>query len=307
VDSLSKPVKPLKVGVVLSGGGAKGLAHIGVLKVLEEEGVQIDFIGGTSMGAMIGGLYAMGYTATELDSIFRVTDFDLIVQDNLPRKVKSFYEKENDEKYSLTLPFHKMKIGLPVAVSKGQNTFNLFSRLMYDARHVDDFSQLPIPFLCMATNAETGEMVLLNKGNLVQAVVASGTFPTLFSPTEINGNYLIDGGIVNNFPVEEIQKLGADIIIGVDVQTGLMDREGLTSSAKLIMQIINFQMLSTMEEKMKLTDIYIKPDITDFNVISFSEGPKIVENGIKAAEPFRGQFRAIAEQQEYRPKQSLVQ
>ncbi len=307
VDSLSKPVKPLKVGVVLSGGGAKGLAHIGVLKVLEEEGVQIDFIGGTSMGAMIGGLYAMGYTATELDSIFRVTDFDRIVQDNLPRKVKSFYEKENDEKYSLTLPFQKMKIGLPVAVSKGQNTFNLFSRLMYDARHIDDFSKLPIPFLCMATNAETGEMVLLDKGNLAQAVVASGTFPTLFSPTEINGNYLIDGGIVNNFPVDEIKKLGADIIIGVDVQTGLMDREGLTSAAKLIMQIINFQMLSTMEEKMKLTDIYIKPDITDFNVISFSEGEKIVENGIKAAEPFRGQFRAIAEQQEYKPKQSLVQ
>src|SRR5690606_38602634 len=139
VDSLSKPAKPLKVGVVLSGGGAKGLAHIGVLKVLEEEGVQVDFIGGTSMGAMIGGLYAMGYSATELDSIFKVTDFDQIVQDNLPRKVKSFYEKENDERYSLTLPFQKMRIGLPVAVSKGQNTFNLFNQLMYDARHVNNF------------------------------------------------------------------------------------------------------------------------------------------------------------------------
>lgn len=147
-DSLSVAKKPLKVGVVLSGGGAKGLAHIGVLKVLEEEGVQVDFIGGTSMGAMIGGLYAMGYSASQLDSLFSVTDFEDILQDNLPRKVKSFYEKENDEKYSLTLPFQKMKIGLPVAVSKGQNTYNLFSQLMYDARHVNDFSELPIPFLC---------------------------------------------------------------------------------------------------------------------------------------------------------------
>jgi len=306
-DSLSVAKKPLKVGVVLSGGGAKGLAHIGVLKVLEEEGVQVDFIGGTSMGAMIGGLYAMGYSASQLDSLFSVTDFEDILQDNLPRKVKSFYEKENDEKYSLTLPFQKMKIGLPVAVSKGQNTYNLFSQLMYDARHVNDFSELPIPFLCMATNAETGEPVELNKGNLAQAVVASGTFPTLFSPVEIEGNYLIDGGIVNNFPVEQIKAMGADIIIGVDVQTGLMDRDGLNSAAKLIMQIMNFQMLQTMEDKKQMTDIYIKPDITDFNVVSFSEGSRIVENGIKAAEPFREQFRAIAQQQEKTPRKSLVQ
>src|SRR5690606_15590788 len=117
--------------------------------------------------------------------------------------------------------------GLPVAVSKGQNTYNLFSQLMYDARHVNDFSELPIPFLCMATNAETGEPVELNKGNLAQAVVASGTFPTLFSPVEIEGNYLIDGGIVNNFPVEQIKAMGADIIIGVDVQTGLIDRKSV--------------------------------------------------------------------------------
>src|SRR5690554_1204079 len=118
-DSLSVAKKPLKVGVVLSGGGAKGLAHIGVLKVLEEEGVQIDYIGGTSMGAMIGGLYAAGYSVSQLDSIFRTTDLDKVVQDNLPRRVKSAYDKENDEKYALTLPFQKFKIGVPLALSKG--------------------------------------------------------------------------------------------------------------------------------------------------------------------------------------------
>ncbi len=286
--------KPLKVGLVLSGGGAKGLAHIGVLKVLEEEGVQVDFIGGTSMGAMVGSLYALGYTANQLDSIFRVMDFDNIVQDNLPRRVKSFYEKENDEKYALTLPFQRMKFGIPIAFSKGQNTYNLFSQLLYDARSVKDFNELPIPFLCIATDAETGEEILLNKGNLAQAVVASGAFPSLFSPVMIDGRHLIDGGIVDNYPVEKVKAMGADIIIGVDVQTGLMDREQLNSAAKMIMQVVNFQMLQTMSEKRQKTDIYIKPDISNFNVVSFSDGAKIVQNGIKAAEPFREQFRQIA-------------
>src|SRR5690606_35885168 len=298
IDTLMVKKKTPKVGLVLSGGGAKGLAHIGVLKVLEEEGVQVDYIGGTSMGAMIGGLYAVGYTANQLDSIFRVTDFDKIVQDNLTRKVTSFYEKENDEKYALTLPFQKMKFVIPIAFSKGQNTFNLFNQLIYDFRSVTDFSKLPIPFLCVATDAETGEEILLNKGNLARAIVASGAFPSLFSPVLIDGRYLIDGGIVNNYPIERVKEMGADIIIGIDVQTDLMDREQLTSATKMIMQIINFQMLQTMNNKKQATDIYIRPDITNFNVVSFGDGTKIVQNGIMAAEPFREQFRQIALLQE---------
>ncbi len=305
-DSLDFNGKVPKIGLVLSGGGAKGLAHIGVLKVLEEEGVKIDFIGGTSMGAMIGGLYASGYTAEQLDSIFRVTDFDNIVQDFLPRKVKSSYERENDEKYALTLPFKKFRFGLPLALSKGQNTYNLFSQLMYEVRHIDDFNKLPIPFLCMATDAETGEAVLLNKGSLPKAVVASGTFPSLFSPVIIDGRYLIDGGVVNNYPIDEVKELGADIIIGVDVQTDLMDRKQMSSAAKVVMQIVNFQMLSTMGQKQKDTDIYIKPDITGFNVVSFNDGQQIVQNGITAAEPYRELFRQIATLQQSPKKETKL-
>jgi len=306
LDSLFFDKKAPKIGLVLSGGGAKGLAHIGVLKVLEEEGVKIDYIGGTSMGAMIGGLYASGYTAEQLDSIFRVTNFDSVVQDFLPRKVKSSYERENDEKYALTLPFQKFKFGIPLALSRGQNTYNLFSKLMYDVRHIDDFNKLPIPFLCMATDAETGEAVLLNKGSLPKAVVASGTFPSLFSPVIIDGRYLIDGGVVNNYPIKEVRELGADIIIGVDVQTDLMDREQMSSAAKVVMQIVNFQMLSSMGQKQKDTDIYIKPDITGFNVVSFNDGQQIVQNGVNAAEPYRELFRKIADLQQSPKKETVL-
>src|SRR5690606_5335133 len=167
----------------------------------------------------------------------------------------------------------------------------------YHVRHIDDFNDLPIPFLCIATNIETGKQVLLNKGNLAQAIVASGSLPTLFAPSKIDGVYLTDGGIVSNYPVEEIKKLGADIIIGVDVQTDLYNHEELSSAAKVVMQIINFQMLQTMSAKVLQTDIYIKPNIKGFNVISFADGDKIVKNGEAAAEDYRQQFREISQLQ----------
>ena len=143
--SQEKTKRP-KIGLVLSGGGAKGFAHIGVLKVLEQAGVKIDYIAGTSMGAVVGGLYASGYSATQIDSIFYNTDFDELLQDYIPRSSKSFYEKHNDQIYAISLPFNKLKIGIPIALSKGMYNYNLLSKLTHKVRHVNDFSKLPIPF-----------------------------------------------------------------------------------------------------------------------------------------------------------------
>ncbi|MEP4947046.1 MAG: patatin-like phospholipase family protein, partial [Flavobacteriaceae bacterium] len=219
-----------KIGLVLSGGGAKGLAHIGALKVIEEAGVKIDYIGGTSMGAIVGALYASGYSAKELDSIFSVTDFSKLIQDNVPRGAKTFYEKEDSERYALGLPFTNFNVTFPQAISGGQNIYNELVRLLFHVKDIQDFKKLPIPFLCIATNVETGEEVLLDSGYLPEAIMASGTFPSLFEPTEIEGEILIDGGVVNNYPIAEIQELGADVIIGVDVQHGLATRESLSSA-----------------------------------------------------------------------------
>lgn len=277
-----KNSKP-KIGLVLSGGGAKGFAHIGVLKVLEQAGVKIDYIGGTSMGAVVGGLYASGYNAHQIDSIFKVTDFDALLSDYIPRSSKTFFEKRNDEMYAFTLPFKKMRIGIPTALSKGLYNYNLLNKLTYSVRHTRDFNKLPIPFLCIATDIETGEEVLLNKGYLAQAMLASGAFPTLFSPVEIDGRLLVDGGVTNNFPVDEIKKLGADIIIGVDVQDDLKDRKSLRDATRILVQISNLQMIEKMKQKLEKTDIYIKPDITDFSVISFDQGQEIIKKGEEAA------------------------
>lgn len=271
--------KRVKVGLVLSGGGAKGFAHIGVLKVLEDAGVKIDFIGGTSMGAVVGGLYASGYNAAQLDSIFRETNFDELLSDYIPRASKNFYEKRNDDLYALSLPFNDFKIGIPKALSKGLYNFNLLSRLTRNVRHIRDFNQLPTPFLCIGSNIETGEQVILDRGNLAQAMIASAAFPSLFSPVEIDGKLLVDGGVTNNYPIDEIKKLGADVIIGVDVQNDLLDRYSLKDATKILVQITNLHSIEKMKANVKKTDIYIKPDIKNYGVVSFDKGREIIVKG----------------------------
>ncbi len=272
-----------KVGLVLSGGGAKGLAHIGTLKVIDSLGIKIDYIAGTSMGAIIGSLYASGYSGNQLDSIFKKVDFDNIINDNLPRDSKAFYERDNDEKYALKLPFNDFKIKLPSALSRGQNTYNLLSKLTLHVNDIKEFDKLPIPFFCIATNMETGKAVMLERGNLVQSVMASGALPSIFQPVSIKGEILTDGGVVNNYPIDELRAKGIDLIIGVDVQDGLAGREKLTSAPEVLLQINNFRTIKAMEEKAPKTDIYIKPDIKEFNVVSFKEGAKIIEKGKEAA------------------------
>jgi NTE family protein len=286
-----------KVGLVLSGGGAKGLAHIGVLKKIEEAGVRIDYIGGTSMGAIVGGLYAAGYSANQLDSIFRAVDFDRLIQDDIPRSAKTFYEKNETERYAITLPFEGFHIRFPSAISKGQNVYNLFSKLTDHVSEIDDFSELPIPFLCVATNIENGKAIVLERGYLPRAISASGALPTLFTPVYIDDMLLVDGGVINNYPIDEIRKKGVDVIIGVDVQDSLRDRTNLQSGLEVLTQINNFHTANDMKVKREKTDIYLKPNIKDFNIVAFNEGEKIIEAGYEEAGSKMTELEALAARQ----------
>lgn len=292
----------IKVGLVLSGGGAKGFAHVAVLKVLEEAGVRVDYIGGTSMGAIVGALYASGYNASQLDSILKTIDYNKILRDELPRKAKPFYEKEIGEKYTLTLPIKDKKIGIPTALSGGQNVLNLLTKLLQHVDHINDFSKLPIPFVCIATNLETGTQVILDKGFLPEAVKASGSFPTLLAPVEIDGLLLSDGGIVNNFPVQEVLNMGADVVIGVDIQSGLDTKGELDSAVKILNQIVGFQMYKTLIYKHDDVDLLIKPNMNNYNVISFDKVTEIMEEGDKAAREKIVQLKEIASSQQQHKK-----
>jgi NTE family protein len=187
--------KQPKIGLVLSGGGAKGFAHIGVLKEIDRAGIQLDYIGGTSMGAIIGGMYAAGYSANQIEKIVHETDFMELLRDKLPRSSSPFFDKEFKEKTVITLPVTKKGLGLPKAVSKGQNVLNLLIELFdsYDGNQA--FSKLSIPFFCVATDVEKGTPVLLEEGFLPLALRASSSFPTLLNPVVLDNKLLVDGGI----------------------------------------------------------------------------------------------------------------
>ncbi|WP_121667362.1 patatin-like phospholipase family protein [Mesonia aquimarina] len=296
-NNTSKTQEDLKVGLVLSGGGAKGLAHIGALKVIKEAGVRIDYISGSSMGAVVGSLYAAGYSPAELDSIFNQTNFSILIQDDLPRGVKSFYEKEQSERYAVTLPFDDFKIGFPSGLSKGQNIYNLLSQLTSHVSDVQKFENLPIPFFCTGTDIETGKEVILSSGSLPQAVSASSAIPSLFSPVPMNGKLITDGGVANNYPVEELRRRGVDYIIGIDVQDSLVNRKELQSAFEILTQVNNFRTINDMRTKRKLTDLYIHPDITKFSILSFDKGEAIINEGEKESRNFLNELKAIANRQ----------
>jgi NTE family protein len=295
LNTYSQETPRKKIGLVLSGGGAKGFAHIGVLKVLEKAGIKIDYITGTSMGAVVGGLYASGYNASQIDSIFKATNFDALISDYIPRTSKNFYEKRNNEMYAIALPFNNFKVGVPIAISKGLYNYNSLNQLFQSVREIKDFNKLPIPFSCYATNIETGKEVLLDKGYLPQAILASSAFPTLFSPVEIDGKMLVDGGISNNYPVERVLEMGAEIVIGVDVQDDLKKRDELKEATRILVQITNLQMIENMKGKSKLTDVYIRPDVTKYGVISFDAGQEIIKLGEKAANDFLPEIMKYAD------------
>jgi len=289
--------KEPKVGLVLSGGGAKGFAHIGALKVIDSLGIKIDYVAGTSMGAIIGSLYASGYSGKQLEDLFNTIDFNELINDEFPRSSKPFYERENAQKYAVSIPFDNFKINLPSGLSRGQNVYNLLYQLMLPVSKIRDFDHLPIPFFCIATNIETGESIVMDEGYLAEAVTASGALPSLFQPVMINDTILLDGGVTNNFPVEELRAKGMDIIIGVDVQDALKDRESLKTAPEILVQINNFRTINAMKSKAPLTDIYIKPDITNFSVISFDEGRDIIANGEAAAKENMPQLLDVKRQQ----------
>src|SRR5690606_30996569 len=184
--------------------------------------------------------------------------------------------------------------------------YNLLTRLTHNVRHTTNFKNLPIPFLCIATDIETGEEILLDQGYLPQAMAASASFPSLFSPVEIDGRWLVDGGITNNYPIDEIKKWGADIIIGVDVQDDLKDRTKLRDATRILVQISNLQMIERMKENREKTDIYIKPDIKNYGVISFDNGTEIIKKGEEAAREVYPQLEALAQSIKYERSNLIV-
>lgn len=267
-----------KIGLSLAGGGAKGFSHIGVLKVLDSLGVKVDYISGTSMGAIVGGLYAAGYTGKDIEKIVMDTDFYSLIRDPKSRKESTFFNKSVD-KYLLTIPLQNGKITLPSSISSGQKNVYLLKELFKNVSNIDDFSKLPIPFMCVATNLESGNMEIFEKGDLVQSIMASSAFPSLMDPVKIGDSIYIDGAMTVNYPSKPLKDKGIDIVIGVDLNQDLSKREDLNNIISILNQIIDFGIKKDTRRQYRFTDINIKPNLTGMTATSYDDKKKILDSG----------------------------
>jgi NTE family protein len=277
-----------KIGLALSGGGARGAAHIGVLKVLEEYRVPIDYIAGTSMGAIIGGLYASGMTADELESAITQIDWADVFTDYIPRKERTFRRKRDDDYYLVKSKpgISGFKLKFPPGVLDAWKIDLLLKRYTLPAVTIRDFEQLTHPYNAIAADLVTGEAVILDYGDLALAMRASMSIPVAFAPREIDGVLLVDGGISQNLPVNAVRRMGADIVIAVDIGSPLQEREQLESVLSVTNQLITIMTRRNTDRQISTltdNDIFIKPDLGDIKTASFERAGEAVPAGVAAA------------------------
>lgn len=283
----AEPARP-KIGLVLGGGGARGSAHVGVLKVLEELRIPVDYIAGNSMGAIVGGLYASGMTPAEIEHELKTIDWDDVFDDAPPRPERSFRRKRDDDLYLVKpkLGFSDGEVKMPLALIHGQKFDLQLSRLTLHVADVRDFGALPIPFRAVAADIETGKEVVLKSGGLARAIRASMAVPGAFDPVEIDGRLLVDGLVANNVPVNVARDMGADILIVVDVGSGLFTRQEIKGFVDVVAQLSNILSERNVEQQLatlKPHDILIKPKLGKLGAGDFDKAGEGIDKGEQAA------------------------
>lgn len=294
-----------RIGLVLGGGGARGAAHVGVLKVLQELRIPIDCIAGTSVGSIIGGLYASGMNPDEIELGIRAIDWDDLFRDDSAREQRTFRRKRDDDLYAFKakIGIHEGKLGIPLAYIRGQKFDLLLNRLTLPVVGIDDFDRLPVPYRAVATDLETGKEVVLAKGNLARAIRASLAIPAAFDPVEMDGRLLVDGGLANNVPVSVARSMCADVLIVVDVGSGLLKRDEIDSALDVTKQLTNF--LFTLNAQSQLDtlgprDVLIRPAVGDLSGGDYEKAVEIIPVGEAAArEAIDALRRYSVSEQEY--------
>ncbi len=282
-----------RVAIVLSGGGAKGLAHIGVLQVLESAGISPDVVTGTSMGALVGGLYAIGYSPAELDTLVRRLDWPRYFSDASDYHFLGIDRRLSGDRTLLNVPMKRWRPSLPSGAISGQRISRLLSNLTWPAQTTRDFTTLPRAFAAVATDIETGQAVVLDSGSLALALRASMSLPSVFEPVLLNGRLLVDGGVARNLPATEARALGATIVICSDVADPLAKADQLRSLADVLVQTISFQMTASTLAQQRLCDVNIRPDISGLTATDFTSPGVIIARGAAAAASMRDALAAL--------------
>ncbi len=294
-----------EIGYALSGGGARGFAHIGVLKVLEEEGLKPDFISGTSIGAIIGGMYAMGYDAAEIEEMACSTDWNALMKDRVSRRDLYIGQKrwapygnavfELDEHWLPKLPSAVLKV----------NSLNLkLFDLVASAAQEQDFSRYPIPFSCVATDLGTGQPYIFKSGSLLQAMRASISIPSILPPFQVGEEYYIDGGISQNLPIAEVKEMGAQYVVGIKVNSTLRDAEHLSSIVDVLDQTINIGVSRNLSEGLDQCDLLLEPDLLQYFSGNFRYVREIIAIGESYAREHIEEIRAFVKAYQHSDKQT---
>src|ERR1700730_5444876 len=284
-----------KIGLVLSGGGAKGLAHIGILKAIDSAGLKIDYITGTSIGAIFGGLYAIGYSGDTLEKLVRHIDWDLLLSNQSTLRSLFMEEKNEYNKYVVELPWIQNRFRLPTGLLEGQELWLTLAELFYTIHDKKDFSDFNIPFKCIGTEVGNGSAVVMDKGELVSAIRASMAIPSLFTAVDFDGKRLVDGGIVRNFPVWDVKAMGADIVIGSNVATGLLTSDLVRSVLQVLLQIAFFREAEDNRKEVPLCNIYVPHKLEKYTIGSFSQSNEILEEGIEEGRKLYPVFKHLAD------------
>ncbi len=284
-----------KIGLTLSGGGAKGLAHVGILKAIDSAGLKVDYITGTSMGAIVGALYAIGYSGQEIENLRKDIDFDILFSNNVPLQTLLMEEKDQYSRFAIEFPFINNKIRFQTGLITGQEINLKFSELFFNAYDIRDFNQLKIPFKCMATDLETGDLVVLDTGNLITALRATMAIPSVFSAVARDNKKLVDGGLVRNFPVKNVKEMGADIVIGSNVSTGLSKIDKIKNPVDVLLQMAFFRDANDFKEELPLTDIYIHMPMEEYNTGSFGSAKEILQYGVETGMQYYPIFKKLAD------------
>jgi NTE family protein len=269
------------IGVALSGGGAKGLAHIGILKAIDSAGLKVDYITGTSMGSVVGSLYAIGYPADSIERMARGLDWDVLLSNRTSLRALTMEEKDEYGKYAVELPWTRSGFKLPTGVLEGQELWLKLSEMLWPVWNVKDFNCFSVPFSCVGTHVATAEGIVIDRGELLTAVRASMAIPTVFTAVEVDGKRLVDGGLVRNFPVQDVRAMGADFVIGSSVSGGLMPQEKLTDATQILSQIVFFQEGLTLPEEIRKCDIYVQHPVDAYSPGSFNKADAVIDLGIE--------------------------
>lgn len=274
----------LKVGLAFSGGGARGFAHIGLLKVIDEIGLEVDCISGTSFGALVGAMYSLGYSAEEIEAIFLQFDFRSQISDSISRKDLFIEEKRWLTYGAINFNIDEdLSLNMPISILSGNNMLQKLATYLSRSIYYDNFDEFPIPFRCNATNLTNGESVTFKDGNLIDVVRASMAFPTLLEPFEVNGELFVDGGVKDNLPVQALTDVGVNYIISNKVNTPLKAKDECQDFIAILNQTININMNVWVEEALKNSDLVIVPELNSYNNGSFDDIKEIISLGEEAA------------------------